>query len=155
MIEVLSPGNKRSASDGRAAYLARQRDVLGSDANLVEIDLLRGGEHTAAVPREALSRLGPYAYLVVVRRAARPIERELYAVGVHARLPRIGVPLRSEDPDVVADLQVLVERAWECGAYWKTVDYGAPPDPPLPPDEAAWARGLLRRAATSRSRSSP
>jgi Protein of unknown function (DUF4058) len=40
-IEVLSLSNKTSAGDGRALYLQKQREVLRSQVNLVEIDLLR------------------------------------------------------------------------------------------------------------------
>src|SRR5438552_11999593 len=47
VIEVLSPWNK-SPGQGQEEYRSKQRAVLLSDANLVEIDLLRGGGHTVA-----------------------------------------------------------------------------------------------------------
>jgi hypothetical protein len=130
VIEVLSPTNKRPGAEGARAYRAKQTEVLGSDANLVEIDLLRGGAHTVAVPEGQLARVRPFDYLVVVR----------------ARLPRIAIPLREPDEDVVADLQSLVERAWERGAYSKTIDYATPAEPPLPPADASSARRLARKA---------
>ncbi len=43
LIEILSPSNKRPGPD-RAAYQRKQREVLDSDACLVELDLLRAGE---------------------------------------------------------------------------------------------------------------
>ena len=42
LIEILSPSNKRSGPD-REAYAGKQREVLESDASLIELDLLRGG----------------------------------------------------------------------------------------------------------------
>jgi hypothetical protein len=46
LIEIVSPSNKRPGID-RRAYLRQQRDVLESDANLVEIDLLRTVDYGA------------------------------------------------------------------------------------------------------------
>jgi hypothetical protein len=43
LIEVLSPTNKRSGSDGRREYLEKREAVLLSSTHLVELDLLRGG----------------------------------------------------------------------------------------------------------------
>src|SRR5207248_3342441 len=40
LLEIASPSNKRSGPD-RQAYLRKQSEVLGSDANLIELDLLR------------------------------------------------------------------------------------------------------------------
>jgi len=60
-VEVLSPSNKTPGSPGRDLYLRKQREVLGSQTNLVEIDLLRGGEHTTAVPFDlAQERAGAF-----------------------------------------------------------------------------------------------
>jgi Protein of unknown function (DUF4058) len=42
LIEILSPSNKRRGPD-RKAYAHKQQEVLESDANLIELDLLRGG----------------------------------------------------------------------------------------------------------------
>jgi hypothetical protein len=43
-VEVLSPANKRKKSKGRKLYLRKRQSLLLGTANLVEIDLLRGGE---------------------------------------------------------------------------------------------------------------
>lgn len=55
VIGVHSPANKRVGA-GREEYLRKQADVLESPANLVEIDLLRGGEPTVALPNGWASR---------------------------------------------------------------------------------------------------
>ena len=46
-IEILSPSNKKIGNPGREKFLEKQREVLDSETHLVEIDLLRGGTHTA------------------------------------------------------------------------------------------------------------
>lgn len=43
VIELLSPTNKQRGSEGYIRYLQKRLDLLNSQANLVEIDLLRGG----------------------------------------------------------------------------------------------------------------
>src|SRR4051794_1058938 len=43
LIEILNPSNKRPGPD-REAYRDKQREVLGSDASLIELDLLRSGD---------------------------------------------------------------------------------------------------------------
>ncbi len=47
-IEILSPVNKRSG-EGRMSYLQKRQGILVSLTNLVEIDLLRGGETYAHI----------------------------------------------------------------------------------------------------------
>lgn len=142
IVEVLSPANKRRGGPGAEAYRARQAEILASATSLVEIDLLRGGEHVACVPREALANHEPFHYLAVVRRAAAPTRREAYPTSLRSKLPRIAVPLRPPDADVPVDLQSLVERAYGRGAYGKTIDYAKPAEPPLEAQDDAWARAL-------------
>lgn len=146
VIEILSPTNKREEGEGAAAYRAKQAELLKSDVNLVEIDLLRGGRHTVAVPAMALRKHRPYHYLAVIRRASRPRRREVYPIRLASRLPRLSIPLVPPDPDVVIDLQSLVDRAYERGAYARTIDYATPPDPPLAADDTAWVKATLRSA---------
>ena len=42
-IEILSPVNKRPAHEAYQSYLRKRRELLRSEAHLLEIDLLRGG----------------------------------------------------------------------------------------------------------------
>src|SRR5439155_20452495 len=44
VIEVLSPTNKLPGSDGSREYAHKRERLLESHVNLVEIDLLRGGQ---------------------------------------------------------------------------------------------------------------
>jgi hypothetical protein len=47
LIEIISPSNKRKGKD-RRAYLRKQREILATNANLLEIDLLRAGKRLYA-----------------------------------------------------------------------------------------------------------
>lgn len=139
VIEILSPTNK-APGPGRDAYRAKQGEVLLSTANLVEIDLLRAGWPTVAAPPDAV-REGEY--LVCTRRLQRPGGFEVVRFGVRDPLPAVAVPLRPGEPDVLLDLAGVFARCYDTGAYAYRVDYTRPPDPPLPPEEAAWAQALL------------
>src|SRR5690606_31146090 len=118
-------------------YLRKQADVLLSRANLVEVDLLRGGEPTVALPEGWASRAD---YRVAVSRGDARRRREVHQVSLRGRLPRVRVPLDPADPDVGLDLPAVLDAAAEAGAYDRRVDYGVDPTPPLGPDELAWAR---------------
>ncbi len=143
VIEVLSPANK-TAGDDHELYRRKQKDVLSSQANLVEVDLLRAGVHTVFVPIGALDVIGLWHYLVAVSRAARRDQASVYPISLRGRLPRIAIPLAEPDPDAVLDLQAAFERSYENGAYADVIDYRRPPKTPLDPDDAAWAEGLLK-----------
>lgn len=146
VIEVISPSNKRKGSEARRQYLQEQEELLASDVSLLEIDLLRGGEHTVAVPEEYLQDLGRPHYRIVTRRAGRPHEAEVWPIPLARRLPRLGVPLVAPDPDAIIDLQPLIERTYHAGGYAGDIDYAVDPDPPLAVEDLAWARDALARA---------
>jgi hypothetical protein len=108
---------------------------------VVEIDLLRSGEPLAEV---TLDRVPPHLrtpYAAWVRRAtgADSPRLEYYGIPLRQRLPRLRVPLRAMDADVRLDLQAAFDAAYEQGSYDLT-DYDRPPEPPLAPDDDAWAQ---------------
>ncbi len=140
VIEVLSPSNKQPG-EGRDLYLKKQAEVLASNVHLVEIDLLRGGAPTVALPPSPGGRSG---YRVVVTRSTDRTRRELYEVTLRDRLPRVAVPLEVGDTDAVLDLQAVLGEAYTKGAYGLRVDYSVDPTPPLPADDTTWARALVR-----------
>ena len=144
VIEFLSPANKMPG-EGRDLYLRKQKDVLSSETHLVEIDLLRQGGHTVAIPSYSLFDHQPWHYLISISRATDRERFEVYPLTLRQRLPRIVIPLLEPDPDTVLDLQAVFERCYENGAYADLIDYGGEPDVPLAPDDAAWADEVLRR----------
>ncbi len=100
-IEVLSPANKTLRHPGRDSYREKQREVLAGQTHLIEIDLLRGGEHTTAVPRDlTVAKAGAFDYHVCVLRFDRPNVFFVYPILLEHRLPVIAVPLLPGDPDV-------------------------------------------------------
>lgn len=134
VIEVLSPWNKTGR--GLADYREKQEEVLLSTANLVEIDLLRGGGHAVAVPA---ARLEPSDYRVCIHlTGARHFD--VLRFGVRDPLPDVPVPLRAEDPDVPLHLSAAFAKTYEAGIYAQDIDYSGDPVPPLPPADAEWAR---------------
>ncbi len=155
LIEILSPSNKRQGAD-REAYECKQQEVLESDANLIEIDLLRAGERIYGhlMLADVVDQLPPPLpdYLVLVNRAAKRHLREaayqIFPVALRDTLPCIPVPLRGEYADVPLDLQYAVNRAYDRGPYRRgAVDYSKDPPPPkLREADADWAHELVRNA---------
>jgi hypothetical protein len=144
-IEVLSITNKLPGSDGRAAYRHKQREVREANVNLVEIDLLRGGRHTTLVPEKGLREAAHrFDYHVCIYFAAQPEQFRIAAFGLTERLPRIAIPLLPNDQPLIVDLQPILNRCYEQGLYSRRVRYGQPCEPPLTPDQQAWAESILR-----------
>jgi hypothetical protein len=131
LIELLSPSNKRSGPD-RDAFARKQREIFQSDANWLEIDLLRAGRRHGGHPRlhEHCKAKG-YDYVVVVSRPGRRFPRldlEVYGFTLKQAFPTVQVPLALPDADVALDLGQVFRRAYETGPYHKLIDYNAPPD---------------------------
>jgi len=144
VIEVLSPTNKTAGTEGRQRYLTKQRQVLARQTHLIEIDLLREGEHTVAAPADALLERGRWHYLVSLHRAGQGGRFETWPITLRDRLPRICAPLADGDPDVVLDLQAVFQRCYDEGGYAGRIDYHRrDPSVALAPEDAAWAKTLL------------
>jgi hypothetical protein len=145
-VEVLSVSNKTPGERGREAYLRKQREVLDSQVHLVEIDLLRGGQHTTAVPLgRALEKAGPFHYHVCVHHFDNLEDYFVYPLTLARRLPTIAIPLLPGDGAVAADLQAVFDRCYDTGPYRRRVRYpGMEIVPPLGPDWAEWVAGVLR-----------
>ncbi len=143
-LEVLSPDNK-NPGEGRTSYLEKREEYRRGGANLVEIDLLRGGQPTVRISREKLATLPAWRYLVAVTRRSPSLE-EVYHFPLSQRLPRIGVPLSPGDDDAVLDLQAAFARAWDEGAYPELLRYDQPPPGSLTDEEAAWVRNAVAKS---------
>jgi hypothetical protein len=146
VIEVVSPTNKYPG-EGRKSYLTKQQEVRKSEAHLVEIDLLRTGHHVLAVAEWAARGQGAYDYLVCVNRAQGLREEfDLYPRRLRERLPKIRVPLAEGDPDVILELQMVVENVFEAGCYGDRLNYDAPCRPPLSSEDQEWANERIQAA---------
>jgi hypothetical protein len=138
-IEVLSPSNKRFGSEGWELYLRKRRGLLLGAANLIEIDLLRGGQR---MPMRDPWPDSPYT-LLVGRRESVPVCR-VWPAGSQRALPTIPVPLAPPDADVPLCLQPLIAAIYARFRYDQDIDYSRPLDPPLNPTEVAWLEQQLR-----------
>ena len=103
--------------------------------NLVEIDLLLGD-----APLPIKERIEPGAYYAIVARGERMPLAELYLWTVRDPLPRLPIPLREPDADILIDLAVLVDRVYDLGRYARTLRHDAPlPETmSLAPEDRAW-----------------
>ena len=149
VVEFVSRSNK-TPGPGRDLYRAKQEDTARARANLVEIDLLRGGQPVTLIPPHLVPPASRTPYHVSVRRGGRPAALEYYPIPLRERLPTIKIPLRPTDADVALDLQALVDLSYERGRY-DDIDYGELLDPPLSADDAIWTRRVLESAETRRA----
>ena len=156
VIEVVSPANK-NAGPGCRSYETKQQELLASDSDLVEIDLLRFGPHVVAVPEYgARGMAGVYDYLICLSRAQNPRDEfEFYPCRVRNKLPCILIPLADDDPDVQLDLQAVLAQTYDAGSFRHRIDYRKPCKPPLPPEDQDWAGKLIDRAGGHTQRVSP
>jgi hypothetical protein len=145
VIEVLSLANKLPG-EGQRQYRQKQRELRDAGVSLVEIDLLRRGERVLSLPPARIPPRVRTPYQVCVRRGWLPRRFEIYPVPLRTPLPRIRIPLRETDQDIRLDLQAILDMAYRKGRYHLTIDYGRPPDPPLPRGEVRWARTLVKQA---------
>lgn len=144
VIEVLSPSNKQPGEDGIETYLTKRAECLASEAHLVEIDLLRGGE------RLPMRRpLPPGDYYVYVGRQGRSPRGQVFGWNWKSRMPTISIPLLKQDPEVELNLQEVFESVYEPACYDRMLPYDEPVEPPLSPADEAWTRERLQAAGLS------
>ncbi len=144
-VELLNPTNKAQNTEGWRLYKQKQEEVLASRTHLIEIDLLRQGEHTVAVPREPLLREGHWDYIICLHRGGQSVTFQVWLNTVREQLPRIAVPLDAPDPDAILDLQMVLDRYYDAGGYAREIDYSREPIPPFRGEDAEWADELLRQ----------
>ncbi len=142
VIELLSPSNKRPG-EGRHKYEQKRMRVLGSLTHLVEIDLLRGGE---PMPMRVQDRSRTGQYHILVSRADRRPNADLYLFTVRNPIPTFPLPLQRGDSEPTVDLGKLLHDLYERAYYERAIDYHKDPVPPLDADDVAWADALLRQA---------
>jgi hypothetical protein len=67
---------------------------------------------------------------------------EVYPFTVRDPLPEIPIPLRGKEQVRIA-LQPIFATCYARARYDLEFDYSQPPIPPLAPEDAAWATGLI------------
>jgi hypothetical protein len=141
-IEMLSPSNK--TGEDRAEYLRRRDKFLTSATHLIEIDLLPRGRR---VPMRKPLPAAPY-FVFVSRMERRPLT-DTWPIDLSDRLPSIPVPLLSPDSDVDMNLQAAMNSMYDAFGYDLELNYGAPPEMVLSPEQTSWAQRILQAAGHS------
>lgn len=135
VLEVLSPWNKTGR--GRTQYLEKREEILASTVNLVELDLLRGGER---LPVRGQLPAGDF-YAFVCRRRNRP-RVEVFPWTLKQPLPAIPIPLAPDDDELPLDLQRLFTTTFDRAGYDYALDYRSEILPSLDESDRAWAAAL-------------
>jgi hypothetical protein len=137
-LELLSPANKEQP--GRTEYLAKRRALLFQNVHIVELDLLFGGKR---LPLEKALPAGNYYYFVA--RTDRRPDCQVYHWTFRDPLPRLPVPLRAPDDDVLIDLAAVFATAYERGRFSRRINYQAPAPTFLREEDRQWSEALVRR----------
>jgi Protein of unknown function (DUF4058) len=138
VLELLSPTNKYSGPD-REQYLGKRGQLLTSSAQLVEIDLLRGG------PRMPFAGPVPECpYYVLVSPMEKRPQADFWPIRLQDPLPVIPIPLREPDPACPLDLQAALHHVYDVARYGNYI-YEGTPQPTLSEAEQTWARELIQQ----------
>jgi len=141
-IEILSPVNKRPSHEAFAAYQRKLQHLLMSQANVIEIDLLRAG-----IRSELLDPVPEFGYRIILSRNVQRPDTDVWAFGIRDPLPTIAVPLRPPHPDIDLDLGEVVRRVYDLAGYDMRVDYeDSPPKPALSDADMRWLQSHLSAA---------
>jgi hypothetical protein len=138
VIEMLSPANKSRGVD-HEAYLVKRQEYLNTGTNLVEIDLLRGGQRAPVEGGHAKCD-----YCIIVSRASEFPQAGYWPLTIRDPLPPIPIPLDPGIADVSISLQECFEPVCANGRYDEDIDYTLPPPPPTMNEaDVAWIRDRL------------
>ncbi len=138
VVEILSPSNKLPGS-GRADYIRKREDILGSPVNLVEIDLLRAGE-----PMPLTTPVPHCHYRILVSREQWRPSARLFPFMVWDAIPKFRLPLLEGDEPIEADIGPLLAAMHHTARYNMAVNYEVPPPgPALEPECQRWVQKQL------------
>jgi len=147
-IEILSPANKVKGSRGRHALEEKRKLLRRGGAHWMEIDLLREGWRNELIA-------GRSDYCVTLLREGQPGILAWF-IDLRDRLPTVAVPLRAPHPDVLLNVQRVLDAAYDRARYAHSVDYTRPiPLPSLKPADEAWVGRQVAARVRSRSHAAP
>ncbi len=141
VIEILSPANKQPSHKMYHTYLDKRRDILNSNINLLEIDLLRGGTRP---PLDAPVPAASY-YIMLSRVTTRPIVN-VWPIQLSDPLPVVPIPLREPDPDAPLDVGQAVRDVYTRSGYRVRINYDEPlPPPTLSETDATLVNEIIKK----------
>jgi hypothetical protein len=139
-IEVLSPSNK--SASGHGEYWTKRAAMMLQSVHFVEIDLLLQGRRLPAI-----EPLPPGDFYAFISRGNRRPRCEVYAWSIRRPLPKLPIPLKAPDPDVVLDLAQAVDATFNGGRFEQNLLYDRPVPSSLAEADRAWvAERLAARA---------
>ena len=112
--------------------------------NLVEIDLLRGGQR--------MPMLDPWPdspYTLLVARARAQLCR-VWRAHYRRPLPLVPVPLAKPDSDIPLNLQPMIDEIYQRFRYLRSIDYSKPLTPPLDAAATGWLKQQLQARRSHR-----
>jgi hypothetical protein len=140
VVKVLTPRNKRQGR-GRMEYERQRARILGGQSHLIEIDLLRRD-----LPMPMWGEIGATDYRILVSWAEHRPKADLYSFDLSEPIPSFPLPLKSEDAELIIELQAILEDLSERARYAQRIDYRQPvPLPSLTATQQAWVDKLLMR----------
>jgi Protein of unknown function (DUF4058) len=140
LLDVVSPCNKTTRA-GREAYLAKRLEGRGTNANLVELDLVLQGQPMLDYSRDGLP---DWDYAITVTRSTQPERYEIYTTTLQKRLPRFKLPLAPDDHETVLDLHTAFTRCYDQGGFAAKIDYTNEPPSGVEDEDRRWLRDVLR-----------
>lgn len=134
-IEILSPANKRG--EGLQKYRSKREELISSQVNFLEIDLLRRGTRPFTHPLVPRS-----AYMISLVRGGEA-KTQIWSIGIRDSLPILPIPLQKEDADVLLYLGEALTLCFERGLYHLSIAYEEmPPPPAIEAEEWEWMKTL-------------
>ena len=137
VIELLSPSNKQRGTKGARKYLSKRKALLQTTANLVEIDLLRGGRR---LPMS--SPLPPGDYFAFVSRGRSRPKSSVYSWRLPERMPTVPIPLALGHEEPPLNLQIVLDLVYDRALYQLSMKYDRPLDPPATVGEEWWLKTI-------------
>ena len=139
VVEILAPANKTTGV-GRQYYLDHWHACKSSGANIVEIDLVLQGQPPRGLTPNTQAE-GEFA--ITISRANR--QETVEAFNLQRALPRFRLPLAGDDRDMVVELHVVFNRAYDLAAFAGKIDYKLPPAAALLDSDRQWLNALLKK----------
>jgi hypothetical protein len=134
VVRLLCLADKYPGPD-RDRFLSDRIARLRAGVNVVEIDLIRGGE-------PSFGGLPTCDYSAMVARASDAPQVGVWPISLRDTLPVLPVPLGAGEPDATLELQPALHTLYDEACYGLFI-YDGDPEPPLSAEDAAWAAALI------------
>ncbi|MEM7131768.1 MAG: DUF4058 family protein [Chloroflexota bacterium] len=138
MSRAANPTNK-VPKEGRQKYESKRLKLLGSQTNLVEIDLLRSG---TPMPTSIQEEDWTDNRILISRAYQRPYA-DVYGFGVRDSIPPFPIPLRRGEEEPIVDLNEILHELYDLLSFDLVINYNEHPVPPLRKEDRIWMNELL------------